>query len=354
MFSVTCPVDHRPASSDLVRQPRRRPVGFERLTDIEIHRHLDAAALAEIHSLLDTTTRLEGHAPIGEHKMAHLRVGADDWDGILAYDHSGELIGYVHLRWNPAGADPRLAVEMVVHPDHRDEGVQAALLDHTRRLVARSGGGRMFLWVHRVIDARATLAIELGFDVQRELAFMRRPAHPAPDPGPLPDGVEIRPYAGPGDDAAFLEINNAAFPDHPENGGWTPEDLEERKGLDWFDPAGLFMAFRDGEPLGFHWTKWHHHEPSEGHVPHPPLGEVYVLAVHPRAQGLGLGRTLLRHGMRHLADRSTEIVLYVDCASEGPVALYTAEGFETVYREVCYVDEIAPARAGRHQLLRPA
>lgn len=324
------------------------------MTDFEIHRQLDAASLAEIHSLLDATTRLEGHAPIGEHKMAHLHVGADDWDGILAYEPGGELIGYVHLRWNPTGADPRLAVEMVVHPDHREEGVQAALLDHTRRLVARSGGGRMFLWVHRVIDARATLAFELGLDIQRELAFMRRPARPAPEVGPLPEGVEIRPYRGPEDDEAFLEVNNAAFPDHPENGGWAVADLEERKALDWFDPAGLFMAFRDGLPLGFHWTKWHRHDADGGPAPHPPLGEVYVLAVHPRAQGMGLGRILLRHGMRHLADRSTEIVLYVDQASEGPVALYTSEGFETVYREVCYVDDIAPARTGRHELLRPA
>ncbi|MEX2431541.1 MAG: GNAT family N-acetyltransferase, partial [Dehalococcoidia bacterium] len=188
---------------------------------LHVRHALDADALAEITDLLETTTAIEGHAPIGEHKMAHLRLGADDWDGILAYaDGDGPLIGYAHLRWNPGDADPRLAVEVVVHPDHRGEGVQAALLDETRATVSRAGGGRMFLWVHRVQGPTDTLAHRMGFAVQRELAFMRRPAEPAPPTEPAPDGVLVRTYAGPQDDAAFLEVNNAAFPDHPENGGW--------------------------------------------------------------------------------------------------------------------------------------
>ncbi len=322
--------------------------------DFEIHRHLDAAALADIRALVDTTTRLEGHAPIGEHKMAHLDIGAPDWDGILAYTSDGELIGYVHLRWNPGGDDPRLAVEMVVHPDHREEGVQAALLEATRRLVSRAGGGQMFLWVHRVDNAKETLAYEMGFAIQRELAYMRRPALPVPDPLDPPHGVTIRPYAGPEDDEAFLAINNAAFDGHPENGQWTAADFTQRRELDWFDPAGLFMAFRGDQPMGFHWTKWHEHEPTDGHVPHGPLGEVYVLAVHPDAQGLGLGRVLLRHGMRHLASRSDDIVLYVDCASTGPVALYRSEGFAQEYMEVCFSDDIPAASVPSRALLRPA
>ena len=326
---------------------------------LHIRHALDADALCEITDLLETTTALEGHAPIGEHKMAHLRVGAEDWDGILAYaDDHRQLIGYAHLRWNPAGADPRLAVEVVVHPEHRGEGVQAALLDQTRATVARAGGGRMFLWVHRVHDATETLAHRMGFAIQRELAFMRRPAEPAPPAEPDPEGVVVRPYDGTRDDAAFLEINNAAFPDHPENGGWDAAEFADRRALPWFDPGGLFMAFRreadgsEGEPLGFHWTKWHSHDGDD--APHGPIGEVYVLAVHPRAQGLGLGRHLLRVGMRHLASRSDEIVLYVDCASAGPVGLYRSEGFDVVYREVCYVDEVPAATGTARALLRPA
>ncbi|WP_370328309.1 mycothiol synthase [Euzebya sp.] len=326
---------------------------------LHLRQDLDRTALAEITSLLDVTTGIEGHAPIGEHKMAHLRVGASDWDGILAYTDDHRLIGYAHLRWNPIGRDPRVAVEVVVHPHHRDQGIQASLLDATRSTVARAGGGRMFLWVHRVEDPHDTLAAGMGFAIQRELAFMRRPATPIPPPRSGPEGVLVRPYRGRRDEAAFLEVNNAAFEGHPENGGWDHDEFASRRDLPWFDPDGLFMAFRrtadggEGEPLGFHWTKWHTHD-AEDHRPHGPLGEVYVLAVHPRGRGIGLGRHLLRVGMRHLATRSESIVLYVDRAEEGPVALYTSEGFEVVYSEVCYVDDVASAATGGRTLLRPA
>lgn len=326
---------------------------------LHLRHDLDAPSLDEITELLEETTKIEGHAPIGEHKIAHLTVGAKDWDGILAYDDDHALIGYAHLRWNPAGSDPRLAVEVVVHPDRRDEGVQAALLDATRTTVANAGGGRLFLWVHRVDDPRDTLAHQMGFEVQRQLAYMRRPADPPPPDGPAPKDVIVRTYEGPADDPAFLEINNAAFVGHPENGNWDDEEFTQRKALPWFDPDGLFMAFRrtgdgdEGEPLGFHWTKWHAHD-DNGQAPHGPLGEVYVLAVHPRAQGLGLGRYLLRTGIRHLASRSEAVVLYVDCASTGPVALYASEGFDTLYQEVCFVDDIKAPKGQGRTLMRPA
>lgn len=324
---------------------------------LHLRQHLDAASLAEITTLLDDTTAIEGHAPIGEHKLAHLTVGAKDWDGILAYDDDHTLIGYAHLRWNAPDTDPRLAVEVVVHPDHRDEGVQAALLDATRTTVAHAGGGRLFLWVHRVDNPQDTLAHRMGFAVQRQLAYMRRPAQPVPPAEPAPEGVTVRTYQGPQDDDAFLEINNAAFVGHPENGDWDAGEFADRRSLPWFDADGLFMAFRkdadgtEGQPLGFHWTKWHTHG---GDAPHGPLGEVYVLAVHPRAQGLGLGRHLLRRGIRHLASRSDAVVLYVDCASTEAVALYESEGFKTAYQEVCFVDDIPSSARRDRTLLRPA
>jgi mycothiol synthase len=83
---------------------------------------------------------------------------------------------------------------------------------------------------------------------------------------------------------------------------------------------------------------------------------VYVLAVHPRAQGLGLGRSLLRAGVRHLYDRGCrEAVLYVDCANTGAVGLYESEHFVHRYREVCYERLVAPTvDASATELRRPA
>src|SRR5438128_2470313 len=75
------------------------------------------------------------------------------------------------------------------------------------------------------------------------------------------------------------------------------------------DPKGFLLAFAPaGRLLGFHWTKTH----PEG------LGEVYVLAVDPAAQGTGLGSALTVAGLAYLRDRGApEAMLYVD-SDNGP------------------------------------
>jgi mycothiol synthase len=322
---------------------------------IETQTILDRRTLGEILELIEATTKIEGHSPVGEHKYSHLKVGAAGWLGVLARER-GRLIGYAHTRWGRPDQRPRVAVEVVVHPDHRHAGTVATqLLDETTSAVAHAGGGLLYLWVHRVERADQTLAFQLGFGIQRELAFMSRRLDAPPHVSPLPEGVTLRPYRGERDDAAFLEVNNTAFGGHPENGGWDASEFAGRRALEWFNSDDLLMAWRGDELMGFHWTKWHGHEHDE--VPaHEPVGEVYVLAVHPRAQGLGLGRALLRAGVRHLYDRGCrEVVLYVDCANRGAVRLYQSDGFALRYREVCYERWITPTVDGSvTELRRPA
>lgn len=302
---------------------------------------MNQRVLDEIRDLLDTATAIEGHRPVGEHKYSHLAVGATGWVGVMAYDDE-KLVGYAHTRWNSVGSTPRMAVEIVVHPEYYGGDVATRLITETRGVLARAGGGILFLWVHRVEDPTTTLPARLGFDIQRELAFMSRRLDELPREPRVPDAVEIRAYRPDVDDDEFLRVNNAAFERHPENGGWTRDDFARRRALDWFDPDGLLMAWRRDECVGFHWTKWHSHDSDE--VPaHEPVGEVYVLGVHPGEQGTGLGRALLLAGLRYLFGRHCrQSILYVDCANTGAVKLYESEGFETEYREVCYEEFVPP------------
>jgi mycothiol synthase len=326
---------------------------------IELRTDLDRPVLDAILELIDAATKIEGHRPVGEHKYSHLVVGATSWAGVLAYEGQ-QLIGYAHTRWNAPGAVPRMAVEVVVHPDWYGSDVARLLVLQARGMLARAGGGVMFLWVHHVDDPETTLARRLDFVVQRQLAFMRRDLVTPPDEPSWPEGVEVRSYRPDLDDAEFLRVNNTAFRGHPENGSWDRAEFLERRALDWFEADGLLMAWRrdsaDGPErlLGFHWTKWHGHGSDE--VPaHEPVGEVYVLAVDPGAQGSGLGRALLAAGLRHLHARGCrEAVLYVDCASASAVRLYESEGFALAYQEVCYADEVSPVVEHRSDLLRPA
>ena len=68
-------------------------------------------------------------------------------------------------------------------------------------------------------------------------------------------------------------------------------NLAERMAEPWFDPAGLLVADAGDGLLAFHWTKQHSAE----------LGEVYVVAVDPAAQGRGLGKAVTAAGLAHLA-----------------------------------------------------
>ncbi len=308
---------------------------------IELRSHLDERVLREVLELIEAATAIEGHRPVGEHKYSHLAVGATGWVGVLAYA-GDRLVGYAHTRWNAPGDTPRLAVEVVVHPHHHDSDVARFLLNETRGVLGRAGGGLMHLWVHRVEDAGGSLAARLGFRIQRELAFMARPMSERPDVPPVPEGVVLRAFRPGTDAAALLEVNNAAFEGHPENGGWDLDELHRRTAMSWFDPDGVLLAWRGDRLLGFHWTKWHSHD-SEETPAHEPVGEVYILGVDPAAQGLGLGRVLLHAGLAHLYDRGArQAMLYVDCASSAAVALYESAGFTHAYREVCYEEQVPP------------
>src|SRR5258708_6513201 len=130
---------------------------------------------------------------------------------------------------------------------------------------ADRGGGTRIAAHGNLAPARAT-AGALGLVVVRELMQMRRPLTDLPAVT-VSDGVRIRTYAGPADDAELLRVNNAAFAWHPEQSGWTEADIAERREEPWFDPAGLFMAVdvHSDKLLGFHGTKLHRAE----------LGEVY-------------------------------------------------------------------------------
>ena len=164
-----------------------------------------------------------------------------------------------------------------MHPRARRRGIGAAM---ARAALAKTAGRNRF-WAHGTLEPARATASALGLVPVRELVQMRRSLRDIPEPL-IPAGVRIRTYAGTADDAELLRVNNAAFAEHPEQGGWTAVELAERRSEPWFDPAGLFLAFGDassdqeGRLLGFHWTKVHPDQPG--------LGEVYVLGVDPSAQ----------------------------------------------------------------------
>jgi mycothiol synthase len=302
---------------------------------IETLSELPQAAAAAVLELIGTAARADGTPAVSEQGRLYVRRRGSAgvrhlllWTPTAAGAGGEELTGYAQID----GTDPvePPAAEIVIHPDRRAQGHGRAL---GQALLAATGR-RLRIWAHGGHPAARHLAEALNLTLFRELRQMRRPLDAAltglPEPR-LPDGVTVRTFVPGQDEAAWLAVNAAAFAHHPEQGGLTERDLEDREAEPWFDPAGFFLAFRGAALAGFHWTKVHP-DPDEA------LGEVYVVGVAPSEQGSGLGKALTSIGLRHLArDRGlTTAMLYVDADNTPAVAVYERLGFTVHETDLMY------------------
>lgn len=276
----------------------------------------EAGPAAEVRRIARASTAHDGASTLNEQAVLQLKNrglrDADLWlgDGGFALRHNGVL-------------------DLAVHPESRRRGVGTALATE-----AAPAGLQVDAWSHCDHPGAARLAESLGVPRERDLVIMRRPLFDLP-PTSVPDGVRLRAFH-PGDEPALLEVNATAFAHHPEQGHMTLEDFRERTSESWFDPDGLLLAVPSepapGDPplLGFHWTKEHRDED-------PPYGEVYVVAVNPKAAGRGLGTVLTAAGLQHLRDRGLDsVLLYVDGDNAPAIAVYSRQGFEVERTEVQY------------------
>ena len=137
----------------------------------------------------------------------------------------------------------------------------------------------------------------------------------------LPETMSVRVFDPERDACAWLEQNNAAFADHPEQGAWRLEDLHARIAEPWFDPSG-FLLLCEGETITAScWTKVHELYAER-------FGEIYVLSVNPAFQGRGLGRIMLNQGLVALRRKGvSRAVLFVDEDNAPALSLYQSYGF---------------------------
>jgi len=286
---------------------------------LEVKRRLDGEEIGALQVLLDAATRHDGHHALGEHQWLDLvNGGRAGFAGIVATlaDHP-HPIGYAQVSRSETKADD-WSLELVIAPHHReDETIAAELVEAALGMVRSEGGGLVSLWVSKPQPWHDRVALAHGLRRGRELYQLRRPL-----PTGLAYELEWRPFEPGRDEQAWLEVNNAAFANHAEQGRWAPEVLAEREALDWFDPSGFLLHEDDAGRLdGFCWTKVHTDID-------PLLGEIYVIAVAPWAQGKGLGRRLALAGLDVLARRGIGIgMLYVEAANTPVVKLYVGLGF---------------------------
>ncbi len=190
-------------------------------------------------------------------------------------------------------------------------------------------------WISPLTDGTDAALSAEGWHRIRTLHQMRRPL-------PLPDeliaatrSIAVRPFTD--DDVdGFLAVNNRAFSWHPDQGGWTVAQLDERRAEAWFSADGfLIHEGDDGSIDGFCWTKVHPATAED-----PVLGEIYVIAADPATHGTGLGRALTVAGLRHLSALGIGVgMLYVEADNDAAVALYERLGFTVHHSDAAYLPD---------------
>lgn len=255
----------------------------------------DAETRSAILALARQVEREDGSPPLSDQALTRLR--SPGVAHLLAHE-DGRVVGYAQR-----DAD---AAEIAARSD-----VVGLLVDE----VAAAG---VLVWSHGRHSRVVPALDDRRFEPVRRLFHLRRPLDDLPPDPPLGAGIVVRSFEPGTDDDAWLRVNAAAFASHAEQGRWTREDLEARFAEPWFDAKGFLVAERDGELVGYHWTKVHADD----------VGEVYVLGVGPDAQGIGLGKALLIRGLRHLGERGCRIaMLYVDGDNTTARELYRRVGF---------------------------
>lgn len=293
---------------------------------------------AAISNLVERARSEAGRQPLDEHRWSQLGVDpgqrlviAED-DTVFGF----ALITRLGSEWN---------IDLVVDPDrHGEREPIAKLVERAKAEVAALGGGHTQMWVHEATDTDAGAATKAGFTDRRDLHQLRVPL-------PLQataDPIQTRAFEVGRDEAAWLEVNAAAFAGHRDQGQWTLDDLIARQSEPWFDTEGFLLHEIDqGEGprlAGFNWTKVHGNPSGSMELfgrasQHPgieagnpsgsteTLGEIYVIGVHPDFVGRGLGRRLCVAGLHHLATKTSTGMLYVDADNGPAMGLYLGLGF---------------------------
>ncbi|MGH9043870.1 MAG: mycothiol synthase [Acidimicrobiales bacterium] len=294
--------------------------------DIERLDTTDASRRTEVVDFLQRCEAQDGEPPFDEGSRAALLGSPASIEGVVARS-SAAVVGYGQLSPGRGAGLVEIAVARRA-PEGADPATTRARLLGAIVSQAAQRDTPLRFWDRRHPSLDASMPSRLGFAFERDLLQMRLEIDAASRPPR--SNTQVRPFVPGVDEDRWLEVNNRAFGDHPEQGHWDMGQLLDTEREPWFDPAGLLLLERGGRLAGSCWTKLHSQRSGS-------LGEIYVLAVDPDFWGLGVGRALLQAGLDVLSRSVGEAMLYVDAANRSATALYATAGFREHHTERCYL-----------------
>ncbi len=309
-----------------------------------------------IRTLAKVAKNVDGFAAFDEQTLLNLEsadaaeylliVETADYAETGAIVEAGDIVGSEKADLKVVGAaihDVRNgSVELAIEPSHRRRGLGRRLLREAREHFAGAS-----LWAHGTLPPAQALAESEGLAPTRTLLVMSRPLVgivSKPDLADVSSRWTIAPIDPEADLEAFTKLNAVAFADHPEQGQLTAADMKQRFAQDWFDPDLLLLVrprqfeqsdviangasrsasvatasgLSGDDPLAFVWLK-----------PQSDFVELYVLGVHPKIQGQGLGGALSNLMLTIMRDHGfQQAILYVELDNEPAVRSYRRVGFD--------------------------
>lgn len=156
---------------------------------------------------------------------------------------------------------------------------------------------------------------------------------------PLPAGIvesvpriTTRAFVPASDSERFLEVNNAAFDWHPDQGNWDEAKLTQVLAESWVELDGFLIhtGAGTGDIDGFCWTRIHPAEldTCDSGSAEPRLGEISAIGSLPATHGTGLGSALVVAGLIHLSSQDIEhAILYTEDSNTPALKMYERLGF---------------------------
>lgn len=304
------------------------------MRSLEIKRQMDASNLQDVSALIEDAWRADGTRPLNDHLWLDLRDGGRaGFAGIIAREEGrAHIVGYCQV----SRGNESWSLDLIVHPHYRYDSLEIApeMMTTALEIVATEGGGLVHWWVFEPSRAHKQIAHAVGLNSGRRLLQMRRPLPLEPDVVAEIQDFPTEPFVVGRDEQQWLELNNAAFARHPEQGGWTMDTLQSRMQQEWFDSSGFRIQRLNDTMTSFCWTKMHHENSTA-------VGEIYVIAVQPNLSGLGLGRKIAIAGLDDAFHKgANEAMLYVDADNSSAVAMYVALGFNVHHEEHSFVGNV--------------
>jgi mycothiol synthase len=183
-----------------------------------------------------------------------------------------------------------------------------------------------------------TLLESMGMELERVFWVMERDLHAPLDEPRKVEGVAIRTYRRPEDNAAGTAAYNDSFQDHWDHHDETVEMWTHQIAAPSRRPDLSWVAEIDAEPGKFGAFCLVVIRPEENERSGRKEGWIELLGTTREWRGKGLGKSLLLHGLRSLRqDGMHTALLGVDSDSPtGANRLYEAVGFKVRHRSFIY------------------